>query len=936
MHRSLRLAAALSALVLVLIGLIAAPVHAHANQQPASVHRGRVAPSVDGRPTDGQRSLGRTATREWHQQDLAGAAGGAVTQASDYCGDASIMDTWSHVVYTAETGETLFVTRTCGPFSRTAWGPGGFTRFDISVGLDADGWDYALYFYDSGNGEIWIDAWRVVDNLNQATWWVTFEGIAQQPYEDEFGSYLPPDAIGDPNVFAFGAISVIGGNIVETVPEFGEFTLLHPNPCGGVASDLAKVRVSPADREATVARLEADGFATREGRAGEEWLLVSGDLGSRTLRDLNARPVGMWHPLVVPNDPLWVDQWGMEQVNAPAAWDRRTSSEGAVTIAIVDSGVDGSHSDLVGHVSGGWNAWFSRASLDRENNARGWHGTAVASIAAAPGNNGKFAAGVDWGANILPIEVLDPAGCATDITVAAGIRYAVDAGADVINLSLGGGEDPDGLVAAAMDHAAQDGTTVVVAAGNAGPTAPLTLPATHPHAVVVGALDHLGEVASYSQTGAGIDLVAPGGDGTDPSGLIMALGDNNTTVSAAGTSFAAPFVTGAASLWLSLHPGASAAELRAALTASVVDGGAPGHDPRFGHGSLDIAALVGPAATPPPTQPPPQPSPVETFDGDPADTQRIAAANATEAAVLLSRGRFADAASEGDSRPRAAWAVLSRDDVFADSLGGSALSTSGPLLFTRPESLTAATAGELERILAPGAGVFLLGGTAAISQGVADELAARGFSPIRLAGASRVETALAVADEVRRRYGTNTSVLLARADEWADSVTGGAYAQRTHTPVLVTSGAALHPAVAAWLNLDGTQRTIVLGGSAALAETIVQAVPGAERVAGPDRAATAVEIAATLLGVDAAGERAYTVIDGDRVDGWAYGLASAGLAGDEAAPIVMVRSGAVPDSTAEAVSSCDEPAVDLLVIGDESVISATAMAALDALDPHAC
>src|SRR5690606_22858004 len=164
--------------------------------------------------------------------------------------------------------------------------------------------------------------------------------------------------------------------------------------------------------------------------------------------------------------------------------------------------------------------------------------------------------------------------------------------------------------------------------------------------------------------------------------------------------------------------------------------------------------------------------------------------------------RFSDA---GGDRP-AAHVVLARDDDFADALAGAALTTDAPLLLTPADALDPAVRAEVARLLGAGGLVHLLGGPDALSDAVATALADDGHDVVRLAGATRVETAVAVADAVRP--GQGGTALLARADAspgnptsaWADSVTGGALAAAAAVPILVTPTDTLHPAVAAWLD----------------------------------------------------------------------------------------------------------------------------------------
>lgn len=319
-------------------------------------------------------------------------------------------------------------------------------------------------------------------------------------------------------------------------------------------------------------------------------------------------------------------------------------------------------------------------------------------------------------------------------------------------------------------------------------------------------------------------------------------------------------------------------------------------------------------------------APIDTaggFDGDPATTERLNEGDPTYAAVEVAGVRFDDGA--------AAHVVLSRDDSFADSLAGSGLTGDGPLLFTDTERLSGPTADEIDRVLDQGDTVYLLGGTAAIAPPVADALTAAGYVVERLAGTSRIGTALEVADEVRALH-PGEEVLLARDDSWADSVSAGGVAAATDTPVLITDTDALHPAVAAWLADDAPATTTLLGGTAALSPAVEAAVPNPERVSGTDRTATAAAIAEQLW--DATDEQ-YVVAQGLADNSWTFGFAAAGLAADAGAPILLVTD-EVTDSTADLVSTCGEPAVDLAVVGDGGVVSAAVREQLDAADGFAC
>ena len=247
---------------------------------------------------------------------------------------------------------------------------------------------------------------------------------------------------------------------------------------------------------------------------------------------------------------------------------------------------------------------------------------------------------------------------------------------------------------------------------------------------------------------------------------------------------------------------------------------------------------------------------------------------------------------------QAAHAVLARDDVFADSLGGSALTPDGPLLYTSSRQLLSSVADELRRAVAPGGDVYLLGGTAALDEAVADAVRGLGLQPVRLAGPSRIHTALEVASAARELYGPGP-IAVARADSWADSVTAGAWAAAEGATIVLSSHAALDQPVWDWLGEVRPSRMYTLGGPAALSDRVVGDATNASgtpagRVAGTTRDTTATEIARRLR-MD---HTTAVVVHGFDDDGWVAGLAAAGLAAD-ANGVILLTGDTLPDSTAE-------------------------------------
>jgi len=269
---------------------------------------------------------------------------------------------------------------------------------------------------------------------------------------------------------------------------------------------------------------------------------------------------------------------------------------------------------------------------------------------------------------------------------------------------------------------------------------------------------------------------------------------------------------------------------------------------------------------------------------------------ALEEAAEVSRQEFAP-----DSAP---WVVLARSEVFADALGGSALAgADAPILYTpgpRPGEpdpvLHPRSRVEIDRVLPEGGIVYLLGGASALSDATSAELGRDGYQVRRLAGDTRVETSLRVAEEVVARRGAPDEVLLARSDDWADAISGGAYAASAGIPLLLTGRESLDPNVAAFLARVAPPRRIALGGPGALSDAVVGAA-GAQRVAGPERTATSVAVARELWGrTSASPGDAFVIAPGFTEDGWAAALARVPESARRRAPELLVgdqASGAV-------------------------------------------
>lgn len=318
------------------------------------------------------------------------------------------------------------------------------------------------------------------------------------------------------------------------------------------------------------------------------------------------------------------------------------------------------------------------------------------------------------------------------------------------------------------------------------------------------------------------------------------------------------------------------------------------------------------------------------------------AATAAPARVAPQRiGASADVPTAAIGISKATWAadaasvvVLGRDDVFADSLAGAALAgTRGPVLFTTggaTASLLPAVRAEIERVLPAPVGcdgtaqVDVLGGTAAVSPAVVDELETAGYCVVRTAGNDRVETAALLATQAA----DPSTVLLARADTWPDSATASAYAAATGHPILVTPSTSLAPAVASFLDRMNPAEIVLLGGTGALSDAVesqARAYGTTRRVAGATRDATAIAVATSLKRTPS--PRGVALVDGWAATGWAYAIAGAVTAAVQGSVELLVQPTALTDPDVAHLAASDDTFTT--AIGPASLISDAVVTAVE-------
>lgn len=280
------------------------------------------------------------------------------------------------------------------------------------------------------------------------------------------------------------------------------------------------------------------------------------------------------------NDPLYSQQYWLDKVGAPTAWDL-SMGDPKVRIAIIDSGVDYTHEDLAGKVELG----HDFAQNDNDPMDVDGHGTHCAGIAAAKTNNGVGGAGLGYTSSIVAIRVLGDDGTGAYDWIIGGILDAVDRKVDVISMSLGGSGESQAM-ADAVKKAWDSGIVIVAASGNANTTVH-HYPAAIPECIAVGASDSNDQRADFSNYGADwVDVAAPG------VGILSSVMGNKYEAWD-GTSMACPVVAGLAGLMKSYNPTSTNQEVREAIESTTVD---VGNWIQFGRidAPAAIAALIKP------------------------------------------------------------------------------------------------------------------------------------------------------------------------------------------------------------------------------------------------------------------------------------------------------------------------------------------------------
>jgi len=277
----------------------------------------------------------------------------------------------------------------------------------------------------------------------------------------------------------------------------------------------------------------------------------------------------------IPNDPRFADGWHLRTISAEGAW-RQSKADGLV-VAVLDTGVEAGHPDLIDRLLRGHN------SVDGSSDSSPIHphGTRVAGAVAAATNNATGIAAVAWGASILPVRVSNRTdGVASFSDIARGLTWAADNGARVANISYG--VTPSSTVSNAAQYMRNKGGVVVVAAGNSGSDLGYS---NNPYMISVSATTSSDGMASWSSFGDYVNLAAPGAG-------ILTTNTGGGYTTASGTSFASPVAAGVAALVMSANSQLKPVDVEKILFESADDLGAAGWDKYYGWGRVNAERAV--------------------------------------------------------------------------------------------------------------------------------------------------------------------------------------------------------------------------------------------------------------------------------------------------------------------------------------------------------
>lgn len=513
-------------------------------------------------------------------------------------------------------------------------------------------------------------------------------------------------------------------------------------------------------------------------------------------------------------------KWNYDMINLQQAWGVSSGSS-SVSIAVLDTGIDHNHESLKNLVATELGKNFSTSGTEKDTMDRQGHGTHVAGTIASYNK----VSGVMQQAKLIPVKVINDNGSGSQYGIVKGIYYAVEQGADVINMSIGS-KNYNSAYEEATNFAVENGVIVVGAAGNDGVDS-LYYPAGYASVIGVGSLDKDGVRSDFSNYGEGLELMAPGR-------TVYSTTPGNNYRHYSGTSMAAPHVAGVVGLMRSVNPEITVGEVRSILsdTAAYSNGKNPWE---YGKGLVNAEkALLKTEA-----------ERLAAADKKDSNGIRIAGANRYETAYNIAKINDPNPETviivRGDSVNGIPQVV---DGLTASGLAGA---KNAQILLVTPNSIPSSTKTAIQGLKPQNA--IVVGGSATISNGVVNDLKALGLSVTRVSGKNRYATAAEVALEMGSAK--DRTALIVNGHAYVDSLVAGPLAHQGYPILMVNNSRGQVPEeTLKAIEALGIEELILIGGEGVISKDLegelnrLKGVQVKARLGGKDRVSTSLMVGA--------------------------------------------------------------------------------------------
>ncbi|WP_430790465.1 cell wall-binding repeat-containing protein [Virgibacillus flavescens] len=500
----------------------------------------------------------------------------------------------------------------------------------------------------------------------------------------------------------------------------------------------------------------------------------------------------------IPNDEKYVNQKEMfDSIHAAAAWEQYDAKR-QITVAVIDSGADLDHPDLESNLVNGKNI----INPDEYPVDLDGHGTHVAGLIGAVTDNQVGVASLAKGVKLMPIKVLeDNEGYTSDVIL--GINYAVEHGADIINLSLGSNDSSKSLKEA-VEFAVENDVLVVAAAGNKNANN-VIYPAAYDPVLAVGSVDTgTNQKASFSNYGSFIDVAAPG------TNLLSTWMDGGYK-QMEGTSMSTGIVSSLAGMLMKDAPYLSSMQVMEIIkkSSSAIDG-----EYDLGNGVINALQAFEQVKT----------------------NNRLHGATSIDTAIEISQYGWNNLSTKSiklnEDDVTGKFVIVATANQFPDSLSAAPLATylDSPILLVNRDYLSDNLVNELNR-LSP-SDVIIIGGESAVSNQLEGEIDTIGYTTHRLQGANRYETSIAVNEAIP--YESNKAFVVS-GEKFPDALSAAPYSGIYKYPILYTRQDTLPETVSNYIENQGITKSYLVGGETAISNIVENKLPAPLRIAGINR-----------------------------------------------------------------------------------------------------